>query len=234
MEWLFGKKINFIQGALAVISATGFPALFFMAAFYAPVEKQMGIVQKIFYIHVPMAWTSFLAFLLVCLFSIMFLWKKSPAWDIAAGASAEAGLVLCTMVLATGMLWGKASWGIWWTWDVRLTTTLILWLIYIGYLVLRASARGGDRMQRFAAVYGIIGFLDVPLVYLSVKKMSSIHPLVIKGGKIDLADPMKHTLFFSLFIFSCFFAFLLITVIRHEYLRLRTERLCKLKEEEDI
>ena len=170
---------------------------------------------------------------ILVIISLIFLWKNSPGWDIAAGSAAEIGLVLCTMVLVTGAIWGRASWGIWWTWDVRLTTTLILWLIYIGYLVLRASAQGGDRMQRFAAVYGIIGFLDVPLVYLSVKKMSSIHPLVIKDGKIDLAPEMTHTLLFSLFVFSCFFTFLLITLIRQGYLKVKIEKMLKLQTEED-
>ncbi len=233
MNWLFNRKTDILQAVLALISGGGFLALYLMIAFYAPVEKELGIVQKIFYIHVPLAWVSFLAFLLVCVFSMVFLAKNTPAWDIASGAAAEIGLVFCTMVLVTGATWGKASWGRWWTWDVRLTTTLILWLIYIGYVVLRGSAQGGDRMQRFAAVYGIIGFLDVPLVYLSVKKMSSIHPLVIEDGKINLASEMKHTLFFSLFVFSCFFVFLLITLVRQGYLKLQIEKMSKLQSRED-
>ncbi|MGH9671161.1 MAG: cytochrome c biogenesis protein, partial [Terriglobales bacterium] len=138
--------------------------------YVAPEEKTMGEIQRIFYYHVPSAWTSFLCFFANFLASIVYLARRrsSPsagnAADAVAVATAEVGVVFCTIVLVTGPLWAKPVWGIWWTWDARLTTTLILWLIYVSYLFLRHYAASGQA-PTLASVVAIIGFLDVPLVY---------------------------------------------------------------------
>ncbi len=156
--------------------------------FYAPVERTLGLVQKIFYLHVPLAWWAFAAFFLVFAASVLFLLRKKDKYDLLAGAAAEAGVVFSTMVLLTGMLWARASWNVWWTWDPRLTTTLVMWFVYCGYLVLRNSGLAGERRKTIAAVVGIVAFLDVPLVFASARMWRSIHPSVFvsEGGGLPL------------------------------------------------
>ncbi len=166
---------------------------------YVPTEKVLGIVQRIFYFHVSLGLNTFLAFFIVFVSSILYLWKRDPRYDSVAHAAAEIGVVLCTLVLITGSIWGRASWGAWWTWDARLTTSLVLWLIYVAYLMLRAAAGNDLQRARFAAVFGIVGFVDVPIVYFSIHWWSrSIHPVVIKPSGIGLAPPMLHTMLISL------------------------------------
>jgi len=185
----------------------------YMIFFYAPIEKQMGVVQKIFYFHVPIAWSTFLAFFFVFLNSVMFLWKRERTYDIMAHASAEVGVVFCTLVLITGPLWGKPVWGAWWTWDSRLTTTLILWLIFIAYLMLRQYGGQESQLSRFCAVLGIVGFFDVPLIYLSVKWWRTQHPphfILIKAASGPTLEPsMFKTLMVSLAAMTLFFLYVL-------------------------
>ena len=141
---------------------------------YAPTEKMQGIVQKIFYFHVSSAITMFVAFFVVCVASIMYLWKNSDWWDAIALSAAEIGVVFCTLVLITGPLWARPIWGTWWSWDPTLTLTLVLWLIYVAYLMLRIETYD-TRRARFAAILGIIGFIDVldPLVCRKVAYTAS-------------------------------------------------------------
>ncbi len=143
---------------------------------YVPTEKTEGVVQRIMYFHVPSAWIAFFAFFIVFLCSILFLWKKEREWDIYAHASAEVGILFCTLVLITGPLWAKPIWGVWWVWDARLTSTLVLWLIYVAYLMLRAQSEPGSTGARYAAVIGIVGFLDIPLIHFSVLWWRTFHP----------------------------------------------------------
>ncbi len=172
-------------------------AAIFMIFIWAPTEQVMGIVQRIFYFHVSCGMTTFLAFFIVFLASILYLWKKDKKWDIVAHASAELGVLFCTLVLLSGPIWARPIWGTWWTWDARLTTSLVLWLIYVAYLMLRSASRGSERRTRFAAVFGIVGFVDVPLVYLSIHWWRTIHPVVIKPSGIGLAPPMLYTFLVS-------------------------------------
>ena len=148
---------------------------------YAPVEAVMGVVQKIFYLHVPLAWWGFMCFLGVFVASIGVLWKRSHLCHVVAGVLAEVGVVLAGLALVTGSLWGRAAWNVWWTWDPRLTTTLVLWFIYAGYLILRATDLGA-RGPALCAVLGIVAFLDVPLVFVSARMWRSIHPVVLGAG----------------------------------------------------
>jgi len=140
----------------------------YLALIVAPTEQTMGDVQRIFYYHVPSGWVAGLCFFINFVASALYLWKRSPASDALAAASAEVGVVFCAVLLITGPLWARPVWGIWWTWDARLTTTLVLWLIYVSYLVLRRFAAGGQT-QVLAAAFAIFGFADVPIVYMSIR-----------------------------------------------------------------
>lgn len=156
--------------------------------FYAPEELTMGVVQKIFYLHLPLAWWAFMAFLGVFVASVMVLWTKNEKWDLWAGVLAEVGVLFCGLALVTGSIWGRASWNTWWTWDPRLSTTLVMWFVYAGYLLLRGAGVGGVKGATIRAVLGIVAFLDVPLVFLSARLWRSIHPTVFaaQGGGLEL------------------------------------------------
>jgi len=160
-----------------------------------PTEREMGIVQRIFYFHVASAWMAFAGFFLVAGASAVYLWNASPGADRLAAASAEVGLLFCSLVLVTGPIWARPIWGVWWTWDPRLTMTVILWAIYASYLMLRAFGGDDDAVRRYAAVLGIVGVLDIPLIRVSVRFMRGIHPAVItqREGGSGLVDPRMRT-----------------------------------------
>ncbi len=141
----------------------------------APIEAIQGLPQRIMYVHVPAVVTAYTALLVVFAASVLFLWRREPRWDWLAHASAELGVLFITMTLLSGSIWGRPVWGTWWTWDARLTTTLILWFIYVGYLVVRAWAPGA-RGARAAAVIGIVGVLDLPLIHWSAILLRGLHP----------------------------------------------------------
>lgn len=167
---------------------------------YVPNEADQGVIQRIFYFHVPSAVMSFCSIGLVALASVMYLWRGGAMWDRLAQCSAEIGLMFCTMVLTTGPIWARPIWGTWWTWDARLTTTLILWLIYVAYLMVRAWAPTRDQGARYAAIFGIFGAIDVPIIQQSVHWWRTIHPavLVTREGTYGLQDPrMQLTLLLS-------------------------------------
>lgn len=186
-------------------------AAIYMVFIYAPPDKNLGDIQRIFYFHVSSAWIAFLAFFLVFLASILYLKSRSRRWDILAHSSAEIGVILTTLVLITGPIWAKPIWYTWWTWDIRLTTTLVLWLIYVAYLMLRSYTEG-SRGARFAAVFAILGFLDVPIVFMSIRWWRTQHPGPVIGGgeEAGLATPMLYTLFVSLAAFTLLFIYLLL------------------------
>jgi heme exporter protein C len=216
-KFLDDKKITPMARGLLIIALLNIAVGLYMALFYAPMEKTMGDAQRIFYFHVPSAWIGFLAFFVVFIASLMFLRTRERRWDALALASAEIGVVFTTLVLLTGPLWAKKAWGVFWVWDARLTTTLILWMIYIGYLMLRSSA-DSERRQRFAAVLGIIGALDIPIIYISVEIWRTMHPdlLITTGG---LETRMTQTLMVCLLSFTILFAYLLIQRVRLEQTR---------------
>src|SRR3989338_1489453 len=156
----------------------------------APTERTMGTIQRIFYLHLPAAFLSFLAFFVVFVGSVAYLTTRRIGWDWAAASAAEVGVVFCAAVLITGPLWAKPVWGIWWTWDARLTTTLILFLIYVAYLMLRLYVTDAERRARLAAVVGILGFVDVPIFSLANRWCRPQHPEpVIAGGEGSGLDP---------------------------------------------
>ena len=182
-------------------------AALYMALVYAPTEKYAGAVQRIFYFHVPLAWVGFLAFLVVFIGSILYLWKRSVIWDSIAWASAEVGVVFTSLVLITGSIWAKAAWGIWWTWDARLTATLVLWFVYVAYLMVRGYAREESQGARLSAVLGIVGFINVPIVALAINLWRTQHPtaLIFEGG---LAPTMMVTLLVCVVAFTVLYILL--------------------------
>lgn len=193
----------------------------YMAFLYAPREATMGDVQRIFYFHVPAAWLAFFAFFLVFVFSLVYLIRSEKRWDSLASACAEIGVLFCSLVLITGPIWAKPVWGIWWTWDSRLTLTLVLWLIYVAYLMLRRYMMDSERRATFAAVLGIVGFIDVPMVYFSIRWWRTQHPQpVMAGGENSgLAPEMLATLFVCLGTFTLMFFTLLRYRLRVQSLR---------------
>ncbi|MFQ5717484.1 MAG: cytochrome c biogenesis protein CcsA [Nitrospinales bacterium] len=198
---------------------------------YVPTEKTEGIVQRIMYWHVPSAWVSFLAFFIVFITSILFLWKKEREWDIYAHASAEIGIVFCSLVLITGPIWAKPIWGAWWVWDARLTSTLVLWLIYVSYLMLRAQADERSMRARYAAVIGIAGFLNIPFIHFSVLWWRTFHPqpkmITSEGFGKGLDPAMTTTLMISLAAFTLLYFLLMGQRVKMEKMKDEIDRLKK-------
>lgn len=211
--------------AIVVLTALG--AIFL----YVPTEKSEGIVQHIMYFHIPSAWIAFFAFFIVFLSSILFLWKGEREWDIYAMASAEIGVMFCSLVLITGPIWAKPIWGTWWVWDARLTSTLILWLIYVAYLMLRARTDAGSMRARYAAVVGIVGFLDIPLIHFSVLWWRTFHPqpkmITAEGLGAGMDFTMMVTLLISLAAFTLLYFLLMAQRINLEKMRDEIDRLKK-------
>jgi heme exporter protein C len=197
----------------------------YQGMYVAPREATMGEIQRIFYYHVPSAWTSFLCFFANFIASVVYLVRRTLKTDAFAVAAAEVGVVFCTVVLVTGPLWAKPVWGIWWTWDARLTTTLVLWLIYVSYLVLRRYS-AGHQTPTLAAALAIFGFVDVPIVYMSIRWWRTQHPQpVIAGGEGSGLDPRMWTaVLWNWAAFMCLAALLI-------WVRYRIERSRQLLEE---
>lgn len=177
-----------IDRVLLFIVCLMVPVSLYFAFVYAPTEKEMGPVQRIFYFHVASAWTGLLSFFFVFVGGILYLWKKNPRFDRFAYAAAELGVLFCSIVLVTGPIWAKPVWNVWWTWDPRLTSTFVLWLIYVAYLLFRSSLQDHPAVRTYSSVYGIIGFVDVPIVYMSIYWWRTIHPRVVTPEKVNL-DP---------------------------------------------
>ncbi len=197
---------------LGIATLAMMTAAIFMVFGYVPTEAQQGIVQRIFYFHVPCAWMAFAAFALVAISGGFYLWLGQQVWDDLAYAVAEVGMLFCTLVLITGSIWAKPIWGAWWTWDSRLTTTLVLWLLYGGYLMLRVMADEMPQVGRLAAVVGIVAAADIPVIIVSVRLWRTIHPAVIvtRQGGHGLEDPrMIATLLVSMVAFTALGAWLM-------------------------
>lgn len=195
-----------------VILALLYPSMLgaiYCAFVLAPTEAVMGEVQRIFYFHIASAWLCMLAFFILFVLSIAYLATGEAAWDRWASSSAEIGVIFSTLVLITGPLWAKPVWNTWWTWDPRLTTFLILWLIYVAYLLLRANMPEGDKKRKISAVFGIVGFVDVPIVFMSIRWWRTIHPVVITSSSMNLDPDMKTAMFAALGSFTLLYAVLM-------------------------
>jgi heme exporter protein C len=217
-----------VLGAATVLALT---AALVMALFVAREASAAmgGPLQRIFYFHVPSAWVAYLGFAVVLIGSIAYLRTGERRWDQLAHAGAEVGVVFCTLVLVTGPIWARPVWGTWWQWDARLTSTLVLWLTYVGYLFLRALSVEPSRTGRIAAVVGIVGFVNVPVVHFSVQWWRTLHPsgptpadLARSSG---LGAPELATFFTALGAFTLLFAWLLVQRVRLARLAERVEEL---------
>ncbi len=199
------------SAALMGVALALLAAVYARAIWFTPIEATQGAAQKIYYVHVPSAWVAFLAFGIVGVCSFIFLITRDLRLDRFAAASAEVGTVFTTGVLLTGPIWGKPIWGTWWTWDARLTSTLFLWFIYFGYLVLRTAVREPGQRARFSAVLGILGALLVPFIHVSVYLFRTLHPqpVVLKPDGPTLPGSMLATLLISVAVFTVLYASLL-------------------------
>ncbi len=212
---------------LPIVAALGVTVAIFMAFFYAPTEAVQGDVQRIFYVHVPSAWVMYLAFFVVAAASVLVLarpneWRR---WDAIAVSCVEVGLVFLTIVLTTGPIWAGRAWGVFWAWDVRLTSTLVLWLIAVGYLIFRSQSPSGERRARLCAIVGIVGAIDIPIIHFAVEWWTSQHPgpTVLNPSGPQLPGAMLVTLFVSLIAFTLLFAALVAMRVRIEQARQRLE-----------
>ncbi|EPR42802.1 cytochrome c assembly protein [Desulfovibrio sp. X2] len=199
---------------LTILAVAVLCAAQYMIFVYAPVEQTMGLVQKIFYYHLPLSWWALVSFTCVFVASALYLWKGEERYDRLAGAAGEIGVLFTALTLATGMIWGRSAWNVWWTWDPRLTTALIMWFVYAAYLALRTAPLGAARRARACAVLGVVAFLDVPLVFYSARLWRSIHPAVIgaKGGGME--PEMWHTVFVCIAAFGLLWLILLLLRLR--------------------
>lgn len=180
-----------------------------MGLFYAPTETVMGHIQRIFYFHMGTVWAATVAFTVVFVASIRYLRTEAAKWDVLAYCSAEIGVVLLTLTIITGSIWAKPVWGTWWTWDPQLTTTFILWVLYAVYLLLRSGAGGRGKRARYSAIFAIVAFVDLPIVYVSARIKRGISPVVFGPGGGGIDPAMMHTLLVTLVGFTLLFVLLL-------------------------
>jgi heme exporter protein C len=204
-----------LQIESAVFTAILIGCAGYAALFIAPDESTMHAIQRIFYFHAPVAWAGVDAFAVTFIANIAYLATKRPKWDWIGVASAEVGLVFTTTVLITGPIWAHPVWGIWWTWEARLTSTLLLWLLYVAYVMLRKMVDTPERAASYAAIFGIFAYLDVPLVYLSIRFWRTQHPApVVFGGAGSGLDPeMSKVFFFCVLVMHC----LMVILVRQRY-----------------
>jgi heme exporter protein C len=202
-----------------------------MTLFYAPREAVMGDVQRVFYFHVASGWVGGLAFLVAAVAGVVFLIRADRRWDAIGLASVEIGLVFSLATVISGSVWARPIWNTWWTWDPRLVTVTVMILVYLAYLLLRQGIEDPERRARFAAAYGIIGFLSVPLTFLSIRIFRTIHPVVVGSsdpaalGAFDMTPPMLQTFLFSLFTFTVLYVTLLWHRMRMQSLAETVEQL---------
>lgn len=211
------------------VTSVVFAAALYLTLFYAPREAVMGDVQRVFYFHVAAGWVGALSFLVTAVAGGMYLLRGDSRWDQVALASVEIGVVFTFVNIVSGSIWARPIWNTWWTWDPRLVTATVMELIYIAYLMLRQGIEDPDRRARFGAVYGILGFLSVPLTFLSIRIFRTIHPVVIGSGDptaegtFEMSPRMRQAFFFSLFTFTLVYATLLWHRLRLQQLAEKVE-----------
>lgn len=177
-----------------------------------PADAAQGNVQRLMYVHVPAAWLAFLAFFVVFVMSVLYLIQRDERWDRVAASSAEIGVMFTVVTLLLGMMWGKPTWGVYWTWDPRLTTTAILLSIYVGYGALRSFADDGEKRARWSAIVGVIGFANVPIVYMSVTWWRTLHQP--PSSPRSVAPDILWTLMLNLAAFTLVYLYLMVRRIR--------------------
>jgi heme exporter protein C len=215
-----------ILGAVAILLVI---ASAYASFFIAPEERTMGVIQRIFYFHVASAWAGFTAFFLCFIGNLLYVWKRAQKYDWLAVSGAEVGLAFTTVVLITGPIWAHPVWGIWWTWDARLTSTFVLWLLYVSYLLLRTLVEEPDRRALLSSLFGIFAFIDVPLVFGAIRWWRTQHPQpVIMGGQGSGLDPtMKSVFFFSALAMHVFMLWLIAERYALEKMQTETDFLAR-------
>ncbi len=223
----FPEKVRppLISTILLLLTTIGMMISIGLIFLYVPTDAIEGIPQRIFYFHVPIAWIGMLAFGIMGIAGVAYLWKKDERWDWLARASAEIGAVFITLALITGSIWGRTTWGTWWTWDARLTTTLILWFIYIAYIMLRSYMGCTLASARAGAVLAIIGLVDIPIIYESVNWWRTLHPQAEVGVQGALPPEVIFTLMVSLVTFTLLYGFLMVQIYQLEKMQTLTSRL---------
>ena len=209
-----------ILNAVAAIAILG---ALYLALIHAPDPANVDTeaqryAQRIIYFHIPNAWLGFFAFSVTFLGSVLYLWKGERRWDILALSSVEIGVAYMTATIVTGSIWAKPAWNTWWTWDPRLTTSTVTWLIYLSYLMLRSALDDPGQRARFAAVYGVVGFVSVPITFFAIRWWRTIHPVLFDASNMGLSDNMRFPFFFSLGAFTLLYFAILIQRVRVERL----------------
>ena len=210
---------------LIMLTTLAMLASLYLVFVWVPTEKTMGIIQRVFYFHVPSAWVAFLAFAVAAVAGLLFLARRQEHWDRVEVASLELGIVFSTVALITGSIWARPIWNTWWTWDPRLTTTLVMWIYYVASLLLRQMVDSPERSARFGAVLAIVGFVNVPLVFLTIRLWRTIHPVLFTTEGFDLAPQMLLALLISLGTFTLLYFCLLTIRVRVESLQARLAQL---------
>ena len=198
------KLLMFLNVLSLILILVGY----YLSLFYAPTEKVMGDVQRVFYFHVATAWVGMVGFILAAAFAVIYLIKKDMKWDMLGLVSVEISLVFFFITIVLGSIWARPAWGTWWTWEPRLTTAAILEMIYLAYLLLRQGIEDPEQRARFGAVYTLLGGLSVPMTLLSIRLFRTIHPVVIGGGgseTMGMTDSMLFVMFYSIIAFTILF-----------------------------
>ena len=197
------------------LAAVSMAVALWMVLAYAPMERTMGIVQKVFYFHVAANWLGMLSFIVAAVAAVAYLTTRRRKWDVLEVAAVEIGLVFALIGVVSGSIWARPIWNTWWTWDPRLITVTIMLLVYVAYFMLRRGLDDPDRRARFGAVYALVGLVSVPLTFFSVRLYRTIHPVVVgkneagAQGAFDMVADMRTTLFVSLFAFTVLYVALL-------------------------
>ena len=199
---------SYLRDGLLIVSAALMAVTLYMVFMWVPTEQNLGVSQRIFYFHVPLGWIGMLSIVVVAVASLMHLITGKEKWDSLAYATAELGVIFATLILVTGAIWARPVWGVWWTWDAKLTTTLVLWFIYVGYLMIRAYGPSGTQGKRYASVIALIGAIDSPIIYKATDWWRTAHPE--RNVPSDLASEMLLTLLVAMVTFTVLYAYLLV------------------------
>ncbi|MBI4304582.1 MAG: cytochrome c biogenesis protein CcsA [Chloroflexi bacterium] len=228
------NKRNILAAGLSGISLILMLVTMYLVFIYVPTEKEMGFVQRIFYLMVPMGWLAILSFVIIFIASILYLASRKDKWDILGHCAAELGIMFTTLALITGSIWARPIWGVWWTWEPRLTATLVLWFIYLAYFIVPSFATEKSRAATFAAVIGILGFIDVPIIGMATSLWRGMHPplIIFREGGID--PRMLLTVIVSVVAFTALFSLLLMQRVSLKNDELEFERLQELSRQTKI
>ena len=216
-----GVKSN-IEKVLGILALVTMLIGSYVGLAVVPADAAQGNVQRLMYVHVPAAWLAFLAFFVVFVMSVLYLIQRDDRWDRVAASSAEIGVVFTVLTLLLGMMWGKPTWGVFWTWDPRLTTTAILLAIYVGYGALRSFAEDGEKRARWSAIVGVIGFANVPIVYMSVTWWRTLHQPPSSPRSVD--PDILWTLMLNLAAFTLVYLYLMVRRVRYAKLEGELEK----------